>query len=50
MATAEEAEERSIQMLNLYADFCEEVLAIPGDQRKEDRKGEICRSRGYLYD
>lgn len=28
-ATAEEAEERTIQMLHLYADFCEEVLAIP---------------------
>ena len=28
-ATAEEAEERTIQMLNLYADFCEEVLAMP---------------------
>ena len=28
-ATAEEAEERTIQMLNIYADFCEEVLAIP---------------------
>ena len=28
-ATAEEAEERTIQMLNLYAKFCEEVLAIP---------------------
>ncbi len=28
-ATAEEAEERTIQMLNLYADFCEEFLAIP---------------------
>lgn len=28
-ATAREAEERTIQMLNLYADFCEEVLAIP---------------------
>lgn len=28
-ASAEEAEERTIQMLNLYADFCEEVLAIP---------------------
>ena len=28
-ATAEEAEQRTIQMLNLYADFCEEVLAIP---------------------
>ena len=28
-ATAEEAEERTTQMLNMYADFCEEVLAIP---------------------
>lgn len=28
-ATAEEAEERTIQMLNVYADFCEESLAIP---------------------
>lgn len=28
-ATAEEAEERTIQMLNVYADFCEEVLAMP---------------------
>ncbi len=28
-ATAEDAQERTIQMLNVYADFCEEVLAIP---------------------
>ena len=28
-ATAEEAEARTIQMLNLYADFCEQILAIP---------------------
>ena len=28
-ATAEEAQARTIQMLNVYADFCEEVLAIP---------------------
>lgn len=28
-ATAKEAEERTIQMLNVYADFCEQVLAIP---------------------
>ncbi|MCD8371080.1 MAG: proline--tRNA ligase [Clostridiales bacterium] len=28
-ATAQEAEERTIQMLNVYADFCEEELAIP---------------------
>ena len=28
-ATAEEAEERTVQMLNVYADFMEKVLAIP---------------------
>lgn len=28
-ATAEEAKERTLQMLNIYADFCEEVLAMP---------------------
>jgi len=28
-ATAEDAEERTIQMLNVYADFVEEALAIP---------------------
>ncbi|NLM35355.1 MAG: proline--tRNA ligase [Clostridiales bacterium] len=28
-ATAEEAQEETIRMLNIYADFCEEVLAIP---------------------
>lgn len=28
-AKAEEAEERTIQMLNLYADFCEQILAMP---------------------
>ncbi len=28
-ASLEEAEERTIQMLNVYARFCEEVLAIP---------------------
>lgn len=28
-ATAEEAEERTVLMLNVYADFCEKYLAIP---------------------
>lgn len=37
-ATAEEAEERTIQMLNLYADFCEEVLAIPVVRGKKTEK------------
>nr|MCR5654574.1 proline--tRNA ligase [Lachnospiraceae bacterium] len=37
-ATAEEAEERTIQMLNVYADFCEEVLAIPVIKGKKTDK------------
>lgn len=38
-ATAKEAEERTLQMLNLYADFCEEVLAIPVIKgRKTDKE------------
>ncbi|MBO4337661.1 MAG: proline--tRNA ligase [Lachnospiraceae bacterium] len=38
-ATEEEAKERTLQMLNLYADFCEEVLAIPVIKgRKTDKE------------
>ena len=38
-ATAEDAKERTEQMLNLYADFCEEVLAIPVIKgRKTDKE------------
>jgi len=37
-ATAQEAEERTIQMLNVYADFCERVLAIPMIKGKKSEK------------
>lgn len=38
-ATAEEAEARTVQMLNVYADFCENVLAIPMIKgRKTDKE------------
>jgi prolyl-tRNA synthetase len=38
-ATAEEAEEETIKMLNVYADFCEQVLAIPMIKgRKTDKE------------
>ncbi|MDD3796228.1 MAG: proline--tRNA ligase [Lachnospiraceae bacterium] len=38
-ATAEDAEARTVQMLNVYADFCEEVLAIPVIKgRKTDKE------------
>lgn len=38
-ATEQEAEERTIQMLDVYADFCEQVLAIPVVKgRKTDKE------------
>ena len=37
-ATAEEAEARTEQMLHVYADFCEEVLAIPVVRGKKTDK------------
>ena len=38
-ATAEEAEERTVQMLNVYADFCEQCLAMPVIKgRKTDKE------------
>ncbi|HKL99039.1 MAG TPA: proline--tRNA ligase [Mobilitalea sp.] len=37
-ATAEEAEQRTIQMLNVYADFCERVLAIPMIKGRKSEK------------
>ena len=38
-ATADEAEERTVQMLNVYADFCEKYLAIPMVKgRKTDKE------------
>ncbi|MBR3275500.1 MAG: proline--tRNA ligase [Eubacterium sp.] len=38
-ATAEEAEERTVMMMNIYADFCEQVLAIPVIKgRKTDKE------------
>ncbi len=37
-ATFEEAQERTVQMLNVYADFCEEVLAIPVVKGKKTDK------------
>lgn len=37
-ATAEEAKERTEQMLNVYADFCEEVLAMPVIRGRKSEK------------
>lgn len=37
-ATAEEAQEETLKMLNVYADFCEKVLAIPVIKGKKTEK------------
>ena len=37
-ATAEDAQERTIKMLNVYSDFCEEFLAIPMIKGKKTDK------------
>ena len=37
-ATAQEAEDRTVMMLNVYADFCEQVLAIPVIKGKKTEK------------
>jgi len=37
-ATADEAQEETIRMLNVYADFCEQVLAIPVVKGKKTDK------------
>ena len=47
----QEAEERTIQMLNIYADFCEQVLAMPVIKgRKTDKEkfagAELTRGSG----
>jgi len=44
-ATAQEAEERTIQMLNVYADFCERVLAIPMIKGKKSEKEKFAGAR-----
>lgn len=39
-ATAEEAQEETLRMLNVYADFCRDVLAIPvikGEKTEKER-------------
>jgi prolyl-tRNA synthetase len=42
--TKEEAENETIRMLNIYAELCEDILAIPVLKGKK-QKGEICRRR-----
>ena len=43
--TAEEAQEETMQMLEVYRDFLENDLAIPVDSGAEDGVGEVCRGR-----
>lgn len=50
-ATAEEAEERTIQMLHVYADFCEDFLAMPVIRgRKTDKEKFAGASETYTIE
>ena len=50
-ATQEEAQQRTIQMLNVYADFCEEELAIPIIKgRKTDKEKFAGASETYTIE
>ena len=49
-ATPEEAEARTEQMLNVYADFCEEILAIPLVKGKKTDKEKFARRGGDVHD
>ena len=50
-ATAQEAQDRTIQMLNLYADFCEQVLAIPMIKgQKTDKEKFACAVATYTIE
>ena len=49
MPQQREAEERTIQMPESLCGFLRGSTGYSGYQRKEDRKGKICRRRGYLY-
>lgn len=50
-ATQEEARQRTIQMLNVYADFCEEELAIPVIKgRKTDKEKFAGASETYTIE
>lgn len=47
--TAEESQAETLHILNLYASFCEDYLAIPVI-KGQNRKRKVCRSKGNLYD
>ncbi len=44
-ATADEAQEETIRMLNVYADFCEKALAIPVIKGKKTEKEKFAGAR-----
>ena len=47
-ATAEEAQEETLRMLDVYRDFAEDWMAVPGDHRPEDRTREVRRRGAHL--
>ena len=48
-ATAEEAREETERMLNVYADFCENVLAMPVTRGQKTDKRKSSTAPGATY-
>ena len=48
-ATAEEAMQETLRMLNIYAKFCRGMAGYPGRQGRKDRKGTLRRCREHLH-
>ena len=46
--TAEESQAETLNILNLYASFCEDYLAIPVIKGQKQKR-EVCWSKGNLY-
>ena len=49
MRLQEEAEARTQQMLNVYADFCEQVLAIPVIKGRKTDKEKFAGADCHLH-
>ena len=49
MQRQEDAEARTQQMLNVYADFCEEVLAMPVIRGRKTDKEKFAGADGNLH-
>ena len=48
-ATDEESQAETIKMLNVYAEFCKNVLAVPVIKGEKNAERTVCRRKSHLY-